>query len=198
MQLATAALALVTLVPSGTIGGASETTPPSAPDISIHALLPSWRQRVQWAVDRFAMAGLPLPSLDITVHRHTTPCEGNSGLYRHGPPAEVHVCSTGDADTRAARMISLHELAHAWAEAFLTAAQREQFLELRGLDSWIDPDRGADEWGAEHAAEVVSWGLTDAPVEIIRIADTDRAALEAAFELLVGRSPMWADPAREP
>ena len=153
---------------------------------------------MQWAVDRFAIAGLPLPSMDITVHRHTRPCEGNSGLYRHGPPVEVHVCSTGDADTRAARMISLHELAHAWAETYLTPGQREQFLELRELDSWVDPDRGTYEWGAEHAAEVVSWGLMDAPVEIIRIDDTDPAALEAAFQLLVGRPPLWADPTRSP
>ena len=191
-RLAAAAFAVVTLVPANPTGRATEASPPPAADISIEALLPSWRQRVQWAVDRFAVAGLPLPSVDVTVHRHTRPCDGNNGLFRPGPPVEVHLCSTGDADTRPARLISLHELAHAWAETTLTPAQREQFLALRGLDAWIDPTRPTHEWGAEHAAEVVSWGLMDAPVQLIRIHDTDPAALETAFELLVGRAPLWA------
>ena len=95
---------------------------------------------MEWAIDRFVAAGLPLPSMDVTVHRHTRPCDGNSGLYRPGPPVEVHICSVGDADTRAVRLITLHELAHAWAEAFLGLSERERFLDLAGVaDSWVDP-----------------------------------------------------------
>jgi hypothetical protein len=105
----------------------------------------------------------------------------------------VHICSVGDADTNAARLIVVHELAHAWAETYLEPAVREQFLELRGLESWIDPARPSHEWGAEHAAEVVSWGLMETQVELIRIPNVEPSALREAFELLVGREPLVAD-----
>ena len=187
---ATVALAVVALLPVGDTRGAAQ-APAQRPHTSIEALLPSWRQRVEWALDRFAAAGLPLPPMDVTVHRHTRPCDGNSGLYRHGPPVEVHICSMGDADTRAARLITLHELAHAWAETYLEPSQRERFLDLRGLQMWVDATRPTHEWGAEHAAEVVSWGLMDAEVELIRIHDADSSALSTAFELLVKRDPLW-------
>jgi hypothetical protein len=190
--LATVALFVLTLTPLDTIGRAAE-APPQHAEASIDALLPSWRERVEWGLDRFAAAGLPLPPMEVTVHRHTRPCDGNSGLFQPGPPVEVHVCSVGDADTNAARLIVLHELAHAWAETYLEPAQREQFLELRGLESWIDPARPSHEWGAEHAAEVVSWGLMETQVELIRIPNVEPSALREAFQLLVGREPLVTD-----
>jgi hypothetical protein len=106
---------------------------------------------------------------------------------------EVHLCSLGGADSRAARMITSHELAHAWAENYLEVSQRERFLDVRGLRRWVDPTRPRHEWLAEHAAEVVSWGLMDAEVPIIRIGDAAQSDLWTAFELLVGREPLWAD-----
>ena len=64
---------------------------------------------------------------------------------------------------------------------------------MRGLRAWVDPDRPTSEWGGEHAAEVLSWGLMDTMVPIIRIEDAEPAQLRAAFEQLVGRAPLWAD-----
>jgi hypothetical protein len=190
-RLATVVLAVVTLLAVGNSDGAAE-GPRERPQTSISALLPSWRARVEWALGRFAAAGLPLPPMEISVHRHTRPCDGNNGLYRHGPPVEVHICSVGDADTRPARLITLHELAHAWAETYLEPSERQRFLGLRGLRAWVDPDGPAHEWGAEQAAEVVSWGLMDAQVELIRIHDADASTLRAAFRLLVSRDPLWS------
>ena len=134
--------------------------------------------------------------MDVTVHRHARPCEGNNGRYQHGPPVEVHLCSAHDADTRPARMISLHELAHAWAETYLTPAKREQFLELRGLDRVGRSRPTCLRVGsrARRGGRVV--GPDGRPVELIRIDDTDPTDLEPAFELLVGRAPLWADPAQ--
>lgn len=150
-----------------------------------------WTRRIEWALGRFDAAGLQLPPVAITVHEDASPCGGNSGRFRPGRPVEVHLCSRSSADSTVARLITLHELAHAWAETQLTAAERDAFLELRELDAWIDPQLPRHEWGAEHAAEVVSWGLMDAEVPIIRINDAQPTALEVAFRLLVARPPLW-------
>ena len=179
VRLATVLLAVSTLAPSGQTEGAAELPPPQAAT-TIDALLPSWRSRVEWALERFAMAGLPLPPIEITVHRHTRLCDGNSGLFRPGPPVEVHVCSIGDADTRAAPDHPARAGPRV-GRAYLEPERRSTFLDLRGLEAWVDPDVPAHEWGAEHAAEVVSWGLMDASVELIRINDTDPASLHGSL-----------------
>ena len=69
----------------------------------------------------------------------------------------------------------------------------DAFLRLRGLDVWTDQRFPPHEWGAEHAAEVVSWGLMDEPIPIIRIYDAEPPELSIAFDLLVDRPPLWAD-----
>jgi hypothetical protein len=127
----------------------------------------------------------------VSVHVDTAGCNGESGLYRPGDPVEVHLCSPSATESRAARLITLHELAHAWAETQLTTSDRAAFLRLRGLEAWIDHRRPAHEWGAEHAAEVVSWGLMDEPVPIVRIYDAAPTDLSIAFDLLVHRRPLW-------
>jgi len=88
-------------------------------------------------------------------------------------------------------LTTLHELAHAWADAQLSTAQKAAFLELRGLDVWYDARVPRHERGAEHAAEIVSWGLMDEMIPIIRIYDAEPARLFEAFSLLVHRSPLW-------
>jgi hypothetical protein len=119
-------------------------------------------------------------------------CNGNSGLFRPAHPAEVHLYLT-NADNGVARLTTLHELAHAWAETQLTDAEQESFVALRGLEVWADQRAPRHEWGAEHAAEVVSWSLMDKPSPIIRIRDAGPAQLLIAFEALLGRPPRWAD-----
>ena len=89
-------------------------------------------------------------------------------------------------------MITLHELAHAWAETQLTPIDQADFLRLRRLDAWSDEGLPPHEWGAEHAAEVVSWGLMDELIPIVRIYDAEPAKLTIAFELLVDQRPLWA------
>src|SRR4029079_18782097 len=99
---------------------------------------------------------------------------------------------------RPARLTTLHELAHAWAELQLSAAERAAFLELRGLDVWYDPGVPRHERGAEHAAEVVSWGLMDEMIPIIRIYDAEPPRLSEASCLLVGRAPLCTADLRLP
>jgi hypothetical protein len=165
----------------------------ASPRITIDSASPEWTRRVEWALERFRNAGLALPEMAITVHDDDdAPCDGNSGLYLPNDPVELHVCTPAPVDSRPARVTTLHELAHAWAESQLNAAERAAFLELRGLDAWYDPRLPPHERGAEHAAEVVSWGLMDEMIPIIRIYDADPADLSIAFDLLVDRAPLWS------
>lgn len=157
---------------------------------TIDATSPEWTRRVEWGLDRFRDAGLPLPAMAITVHDDDAPCDGNSGLYLPNDPVEVHLCTPGPVDSRPARLTTLHELAHAWAESQLSTAERAAFLELRGLDVWYDRRLPRHERGAEHAAEVVSWGLMDEMIPIIRIYNAEPAQLSEAFDLLVDRPPL--------
>jgi hypothetical protein len=145
---------------------------------------------VDWALSRFHQAGLDLPDLVITFHEDKAPCSGNAGLFRHGDPNQVHLCATADRLDNARKLITLHELGHAWAETRTDKATRQAFLEERGLDSWTDPGQSAHFWGAEHAAEAVSWALMDEPVKIVRILDAEPERLDTAFRMLTGFAPL--------
>jgi hypothetical protein len=161
-------------------------------EITIDSTSPEWTRRVEWGLERFRDAGLPLPAMAITVHDNDAPCDGNSGLYLPNDPVEVHLCTAAPVDSRPARVTTLHELAHAWAESQLSTDERATFLELRGLDVWYDRRLPPHERGAEHAAEVVSWGLMDEMIPIIRIYNAEPADLSIAFDLLVARAPLWS------
>jgi hypothetical protein len=185
-------LALVSLQPGSDLDGGVRSGPVAAPT-TIDPASPEWERQVEWGLDRFRRAGLSLPAIAVGIHDDDAPCNGNAGLYRPLDPVEVHLCSSSPTGSRAARLITLHELAHAWAETRMTGDDRAALLRLRRLDAWTDPRLPRHDWGAEHAAEIVSWGLMDEPVPIIRIRDAEPAALSIAFELLVGRPPLWAD-----
>jgi hypothetical protein len=166
---------------------------PLPPGITIESSSRAWARRIEWGLARFDDAGLTLPAMAITVHGDDGPCDGNSGLYLPNDPVEVHLCTAGAADSRPGRLTTLHELAHAWAEVHVSAVDRAEFLELRGLDVWYDRRVPPHQRGAEHAAEVVSWGLMDEMVPIIRIYDAEPAQLAAAFDLLVDAPPLWSE-----
>lgn len=151
----------------------------------------AWTARIEWAMSRYEAAGLELPSAIIQVHSEKASCGGNSGLYRPAPVPEVHLC-VADPDSKVGRLIALHELGHLWAENRLDQATIDGFLTMRGLADWTNNDVPPHEWGAEHAAEVLSWGLMDEPVRIVRIYDASPEALTAAFEVLTGTTPLVA------
>jgi hypothetical protein len=174
---------------SAALAPASAPTP--APVITIESDSASWTEQIEWALARFERAGLKMPTVSISVHGHKEPCGGNGGLYRPLETPEVHLCSSSTPNSRAARLITLHELAHAWCENQLSDEQRASFLRFRGLTAWTDDRMPRHEWGAEHAAEVVSWGLMDEQIRIVRIEDADPAQLVPAFELLAHQSPLW-------
>ena len=145
---------------------------------------------IEWAMVRFAEVGLELPAVTVTVHESQDGCSGAAGMFRPGTYPRIDLCVLDDPTSMPARLITLHEFAHAWAETTLTDAEKQAFLELRGLDHWTDRDTPRHEWGAEHIAEVVSWGLMDQKVRIIRIYDAKPEQLTEAFEFMVGTDPL--------
>ena len=194
-----ATLTLLAVMPTGSGVGDLARTERAPHRITIDSASPQWTRRIEWGLDRFRIAGLALPPMSISVHDNDAPCEGNSGLYRTTEPGEVHLCSASPADSTTAKLITLHELAHAWAETQLTNDQKAEFLQLRALDTWVDQRVPPHQWGAEHAAEVVSWGLMDESVPIVRIYNAEPAELTIAFESLTGQAPFWeAEPGNLP
>lgn len=150
----------------------------------------AWHELVSWAHDRYASIGLDLPGALVTVRPGSGGCKGNAGLYVPGEVPEVQICVASEPTSKASRLIVLHELGHLWAENRLDDETRLRFLQTRELTAWIDAELPPHEWGAEHAAEVLSWGLMDEPVGIIRIYNASPEALSEAFVVLTGTEPL--------
>ena len=183
---------VVLVLLSSSFGGSGERDDAVAPRVSVDPTTGAWEEQVAWGISRFQAAGLRLPSpISVEVHDGTAACHGHSGRFQPGDTPVVHLCAAAEPGSRVARLITLHELAHAWAETQLGPAERDAFLTQRHLDVWIDGDVAPHRWGAEHAAEVVSWGLMDEPVRVIRVDDAEPARLLDAFEALAHRPPLW-------
>lgn len=139
----------------------------------------------------FEDAGLEIPSFVAEFHTDADPCLGNWGLHVRTSDGvtTIHVCFTDERQmvfemTRHRTL--LHEVAHAWVDQNVPEDRIAQFMELRGVSEW---DSG--EWaqqGAEHAAEIMLWGLQDEFRISPLIPNASDAELAAAFELLTEAS----------
>ena len=145
---------------------------------------------VRWALGLFEQAQLRLPPIEVVRHPSMESCAGRraSHTWEDGR-STIHLCADDKPRVRRYRM--LHEIAHSWDRHSLTEERRAAFLELRGLAEWRndDPERW-HERGAEHAAEIMVWGLIDRPVRSVFIPDTTCAELRAGYEVLVGEPPL--------
>jgi hypothetical protein len=137
-----------------------------------------------------AQAGLALPPLEIRRHHAADHCDEHEGLHRRfGERTMIDVCTLSSGGQEQ-RMI-LHELAHAWTDHFLTGVHRQAFQDLRGWRYWRDYLHA--EWqdnGAEQAAEIIAWALSDHPTPVIRIAQSSCADLHDSYVALTGRAPL--------
>lgn len=148
-------------------------------------------EMVDWALDRFSMAGLELPDrLAVTFDVSGRACDGFPGRCR--PDASLPEAIVCEQDGTTAfrvfnrRITLLHELAHIW--------------HWNRSDGWSDeseivggvPGNGSVDWHdrtAERVAVVISWGLLETkrrPVET----DLHCAELYTMFEQLTGRAPL--------
>jgi hypothetical protein len=176
-------LALAVLVPSG----------PAAPSTShtFSRLSAEQVAEVEWALDLYADAALGVPAIDFVGHDTRDACHGFAGYHDvDRGRSTIHLC--GEHRRGFAETLSLHEIAHAWDHAHLTDARRADFLALRGLDQWwAGADREHwDEFGAEHAAEIMVWGLRDRPTHVNHIPNDTCDELLAGYLALTGEHPL--------
>jgi branched-subunit amino acid transport protein len=166
-----------------------------------------------WALGRFETAGLGAPAIgSVTFAGGSGRCAGLGGSVEAAADgARVLLCldrgsacvgTDCTAFTMYARSTVLHELAHAWELARLDEPTRQAFLALRGLEVWEGSrDVVWEERGVEQAAEIIMWGLLEAPVPLPRL---DRPACDdlfGAYQMLAGRPPLnggCPDPAAPP
>ncbi len=149
---------------------------------------------VDWAVERFAAAGLWLPGVDVRVHASKAGCDGHSALTRHRTDRRVvELCTSGQGREVVERLLLLHEFAHVWVGQNVDAQTRRRFLALFGLSVWSDPRERWERHGTEHAAETVAWGVFDEGVRLIGAVTEDEERLRAGFELLTGLGAVGGD-----
>jgi hypothetical protein len=118
------------------------------------------KQIVDWSLDRYEQAGLPLPDIEITFHAWEPTqeaCATNGGLWTDAKEVDlIDICAAGVPNRR---KLTLHEFAHAWADDSLTEDDQVAFVRERGLESWNDSETVWAGRGFEQVAEIVVWGL---------------------------------------
>jgi hypothetical protein len=137
------------------------------------------QELLAWALEQYETAGLELPVLQIHLHSDPAACKGNQGLFSSGStPWKITLCTEE-------RMVYLHEIGHSWSELNLTEAERAEYVEQRGMESWNDPETPWRARGSEDAANTLAWGLVDDPISEM-IPGGPLAQKNDAFRLLTG------------
>ena len=140
----------------------------------------------------FEANGFEAPDFLARFHTTDEACKGHRGLHvvTSDGVSTIHVCATHDnplvIEIVRERTL-MHEVAHAWVNQNVSAQQMADFMELRGLTVWDDGSLAAwENLGAEHAAEILLWGMTDETRNINpRIDDSDIDNLRAAYRVLI-------------
>lgn len=146
---------LTTILLPGQPSVSADPPGPASPPVrleTVERLTADEQDLVDYALQRYELAGIDLLDVQIEFRADGAECYGYGGVYLPGEMI-VRIC-------RPSERTMVHELAHAWLETTLNRADRQAFLQLRGLDTWT----GGTQWdqrGAEQAAEVVTWGVMD-------------------------------------
>jgi hypothetical protein len=164
---------------------------PARPAIRVDGADQGQRNMVEWAIKRYRAAGLAVPPVEIDFHSAggEAPCSEGGGFYRDG---RIDLC-TGISVNAFARKVTLHEMAHLWADRNMSAEDERAFLELRGLRTWNDWHIPWAERGSEQVAEIISWGIGEGLFTPL-IPDNSPEELAAAFTVLTGQPPLVRQP----
>ena len=138
---------------------------------------------LDFAFDRFDVAGFDRPNVTIEFPEDRTDCFGYGGVYLPNTKT-VRICLMIDTTI-------VHELAHAWLDENLSEDQRTDFLNIRGLESWAY-EGDWDEQGAEHAAEIITWGIMDRNISIRWVESNDDDTTTTTWRL--AKLPNHSDP----
>ena len=155
-------------------------------ETTIHAETQQQHEEIEWALGRYAEAGLELPAIEIHLHSDRADCNGLNGYLANavGGGWILHSCGVD--------YTLLHELAHAYDNHMLDDATRDELLELAHADSWRH-----DDWhlaGGEHAANVIAWGLMEERINQTRTRPYDYQSMLEAYSILTGGGqPLWMD-----
>ena len=184
--LTTTTLILTGVLP---VGEPASTTPQPDPAVVLVGMSPAEEETATHAVALFADAGLELPHVAIRRHHDTEGCNGHEGLHRvSGTSSVIDICTEDNLDWTGRTII--HELGHAWSFHNLTAAHRDAFQQVRGWDQWLDGDNAWEDNGAEQAAEVIVWALSDHAVPVVKIDQNSCSDLLAGYVALTGLAPL--------
>jgi hypothetical protein len=152
---------------------------------------------------RFEAAALTAPSIasvtfDVDTHAPQCSVDRRTGLTIDlGDSSQLFVCLAEDDACEgegctgfvpSARLLVLHELAHAWMHRQLDDATQRAFMDQMGLEVWSSAEVPWYDRGVEQAAQVIAWGLMDEPIELIRL-DRSCEQLVESFHLLTGGQP---------
>ncbi len=166
---------------------AAQETPAAAP------LTDREQELVDWAVDRFAQAGLELPEMTVRFDPTRELCGHAQGRFQQASDGErfVTIC-TRDGDSFAAdldrRRTLLHEFGHAWDFANLSDDDRAGLAGLLGAEAWNDPEAAWEDRGVERFAEAFVYALLDQPRRQVKVA-LGCEDLVGAFEAATGAVP---------
>jgi hypothetical protein len=162
----------------------------SATPVVFVGFTPAEQTAGEHTVSLFAQAGLPLPQLEIRRHHSFEPCNGFQGLHRRFDQRSViDICTVevGDFEQRTL----LHELGHAWTEHFLSAGAKQAFQTLRDNTAWLDYAHVKwEDNGAEQAAEIITWALSEQPTPVVKIHRNSCDDLHDGYTTLTGLEPL--------
>lgn len=155
-------------------------------------------------LQQFALVGLELPDFERVTFEPTRQCENRSGrLIQDADSRRLFICffasdlcetasTCGEPPLRVKALI-LHELAHAWIIDHVDDEERDQLLTDVGLELWDDQSVPWNRRGVEYAAEVISWGLLEGRIPMVRIGSPPCAELAESFSTLTGVEPLGVE-----
>jgi hypothetical protein len=153
---------------------------------------------VAWGIERFAAAGLEAPRpRSVTFYPHADRCWGNLAIAGGEANDEIVACFGEGLACLAypcppwsaiAEHTMLHELVHTWMADHLDDETREAYEERVGLE-WAENDDPWEDRAVERAAEVIAWGLQEAPDHPRGLVLTEDELIEE-FTFLTGMPPM--------
>jgi hypothetical protein len=176
-------VALLVATASAVLPGGAEASVHVGSDVRLFGATAAQVELSGWAVNRYEIARLHAPAVEIHFHDDVSACGGYWGWAQGG---RIDFC-TSDVDAKARRAI-LHEMGHIWLDEHLTPSVRERFIALRGLSDW---NAASDPWrlrAYEQGAEVLAWGVGERIVTP-SIPDNGPVQLASAFRLLTGAAP---------
>ena len=147
------------------------------PNNAIHTmtnLTVAQHEMINHSLTLFQDAGLRLPGIDFVGHADRAMCNDKDGIAR--------LCTT-ETNLWQKRIV-IHEMAHAWDHHTLDHEAREELMAIRTIKGWRD-----GEWherGAEHAAEIITWGVIDQPLNITTIEENSCQELRTGYATLTG------------